>query len=85
MTQSGHHPENNLAKFGYIVDMKVRNLKKKLLYCCLPTGTSHKKKFTFDLFFLQNKGHIISQKRAIIGGNFVYEKSFVLMFFTVAA
>jgi hypothetical protein len=25
MTRSGHHPENNLAKFGYILDMKVRN------------------------------------------------------------
>ncbi len=24
-SQSGDHPENNLAKFGYIVDMKVRN------------------------------------------------------------
>jgi hypothetical protein len=24
-TQSGHYPENNLAKFGYIVDMKLRN------------------------------------------------------------
>jgi len=23
ISQSGNHPENNLAKFGYIIDMKV--------------------------------------------------------------
>jgi hypothetical protein len=28
-SQSGHHPENNLAKFGYILDMKLG--KKKIL------------------------------------------------------
>jgi hypothetical protein len=30
--QSGNHPENNLAKFGYILDMKVGKKKKKTEY-----------------------------------------------------
>jgi hypothetical protein len=28
-SQSGNHPENNLAKFGYILDMKVGKQKRK--------------------------------------------------------
>jgi hypothetical protein len=38
-------PENNLAKFGYTLDMKVggkKKIKKILLYSWLPTGTYHK-------------------------------------------
>ncbi len=77
MPQSGHHPENNLAKFGYILDMKVRNLKKNF-YILSYLLELLIKKIRFELFFLQNKGLIISQKRAIIGGNFFYEKSFCI-------
>jgi hypothetical protein len=41
--QSGDHSENNLAKFGYILDMKVGKKKERiLLYSWLPTGTYHK-------------------------------------------
>jgi len=84
MTQSGHHPENNLTKFGYILDIKVGNFLKNF-YIIGYLLELLIKKFRFDLFFLQIKGLIISQKHGIIGGNFFYEKSFVLMFFTVAA
>jgi hypothetical protein len=60
MTQSGHPPENNLAKFGYIPNMKVGNLKTfgslgYLLELVI-------KKIRLDLLFLQNKGLIISQR-----------------------
>ncbi len=41
--QSGDHPQNNLAKFGYILDMKVGENKIKIfLYSWLPTRTYHK-------------------------------------------
>jgi hypothetical protein len=29
----GNHPENHLAKFGYILDMKVGKKKKGILLC----------------------------------------------------
>jgi hypothetical protein len=31
-SQSGHHPENDLAKFGYILDMKNRKGTEESLY-----------------------------------------------------
>jgi hypothetical protein len=34
-SQSGDHPETNLAKFGYILDMKVE--KNRILSTFLPT------------------------------------------------
>ncbi len=34
-SQSGHHPENNLAKFGYILDMKKEKKNRILLYSWL--------------------------------------------------
>jgi hypothetical protein len=46
-SQSGNHPENNWAKFGYILHFKVDPQKKKnrilLYYSCLRTETYHKK------------------------------------------
>jgi hypothetical protein len=43
--QSGHHPENNLAKFGYILDMKNRKRTESfyILGYLAPTGIYHKK------------------------------------------
>ncbi len=44
VTKSGDHSQNNLAKFGYILDMKVGKFffKKILfLYSWLPTETYH--------------------------------------------
>jgi hypothetical protein len=41
--QSGNGIENNLAKFGYVIDMKVGKKNRILLYSWLPTGTYHKK------------------------------------------
>jgi len=44
-SQSGDdYPENNLANFGYILDMKVGKINKIviLLYSWLSTGTYHK-------------------------------------------
>jgi hypothetical protein len=37
-SQSGNHPQNNLAKFGYILDKKVggKMPKKMLVYSWLP-------------------------------------------------
>jgi hypothetical protein len=45
-SQSGDHPENSLAKFKYILEMKVgkkreREREKILLYSWLPIGTYH--------------------------------------------
>jgi hypothetical protein len=31
-SQSGDHSENNLVKFGYILDTKKKNLRKESLY-----------------------------------------------------
>jgi hypothetical protein len=45
MKNAVHCPENNLAKFGYALNMKVQGKKKEkeiLLYSWLPTGTYHK-------------------------------------------
>jgi hypothetical protein len=49
-SQSGNHSENNLAKFGYVLDMEVGK-KKILLYSWLPTGTYHKNSGNLDFFF----------------------------------
>jgi hypothetical protein len=35
-SQSGDHPENSLAKLGYMLDMKVKKKRKKFLFT--PTG-----------------------------------------------
>jgi hypothetical protein len=87
MTQSGYHPQNNLAKFGYTLDMKVRNFKN--FYILGYRLQLLIKKIRFDFFFLQNKGLISSQRGAIIiGGNLgllFLKNPFLLMFFTVAA
>jgi hypothetical protein len=40
-SQSGNHPENDLAKFGYILDMKVFFSKKQnpSMFLVIPSGT----------------------------------------------
>jgi hypothetical protein len=52
--QSGIGVENNLAKFGYIIDMKIVKKNRILLYSWLPIGTYHKNLVIWDFFFLQN-------------------------------
>jgi hypothetical protein len=41
-SQSGNHSQNNLAKFGYILDMKVEKKPESFYVFWLPTGTYHK-------------------------------------------
>jgi hypothetical protein len=43
-SQNGDHPENNLAKFGYIIDSKVgkKKTKKKKNRSWLPSESCHK-------------------------------------------
>jgi hypothetical protein len=49
-SQSGDHPESNLANFSYILDTKVGKKKKKFIFW-LPTGTYHKN-LVIWIFFL---------------------------------
>jgi hypothetical protein len=42
VAKSGNHQENNLAKFGYILDMKVRKIHNPYFFW-LPTRTLQKK------------------------------------------
>jgi hypothetical protein len=63
-SQSDDHPENNLAKFGYIPDMKV-NRNRSLLYSWLLTETYHKNLtiWIFPFFGnLMNLGHFFRRK-----------------------
>jgi hypothetical protein len=72
-TQSGDHPENNLAKFGYIIDMKIAQNNKIFLYSWLPSGSYYKtleiwnffnsKSGKFGLFFFPWKVLCISQNQ----------------------
>jgi len=41
-TQSGNHPENNLAKFGYIIDMRIAKNDGIFLYSWLPSRSYRK-------------------------------------------
>jgi hypothetical protein len=42
-SQSGDHPENNLTKFGYMLDMKVENkMNRFYVVLWLPTRSYHK-------------------------------------------
>jgi hypothetical protein len=42
-SQSGDYSENNLAKFGYIIDMKVEFLRNRIfLFSWLPSGSYQK-------------------------------------------
>ncbi len=38
---SGNHPQDGLAKFGYMLYMKVERETRNFLYSWLPIGTSH--------------------------------------------
>jgi hypothetical protein len=38
-SQTGYHPQEDLAKFGYGPGMKVKKIKRILLYFGNPTGT----------------------------------------------
>ncbi len=51
VSKIGDNPENNLAKFGYIPDMKAFFWKNRmLLYYWLPSGTYHKNLVILVLF-----------------------------------
>jgi hypothetical protein len=54
VAKSVNHPENILAKFGYILDIKVQN-NRILLNFWLPTGTYHK-------ILVANLGHFFHEK-----------------------
>jgi len=82
--QSGDHSENNLAKFGYILDMKVGKKKREriLLYSWLPTRTYHKNLATggekkslksgkFAFFSFQMKNPLYRSKIYFPGRNLV--------------
>jgi len=64
-TTGGDHPQNNLAKFGYILDMKVET--KNLLYSWLHTGT-YQKNLAIRKFLVK-----IWQIQAIFSWKFLYE------------
>jgi hypothetical protein len=51
-SQNEDHSQNNLAKFGYILDMKVGKERERILwYSWLQTGTYHKNLANWNLFF----------------------------------
>jgi hypothetical protein len=57
-SQSGDHPENSLAKFGYILDMKVKKENRILLSSSwLPTKTCHKYMGIWNLSSSKYWGH----------------------------
>ncbi len=51
-SQTGNDSENNFAKFGYILDMKVGK-KRIFLYSWLPAGTYHKNLAIWNFFFFK--------------------------------
>jgi hypothetical protein len=51
---SGNDPKDDLARFGYILDMKTRKQTKILLYILLPTGTYCKNMMILDIFPLKS-------------------------------
>ncbi len=50
-SQGGDHPENNLAKFGFVY-IYIYIYIYIILYSWLPAGTYHKKSGDFEFFFL---------------------------------
>jgi hypothetical protein len=67
-SQSDDHPENNLAKFGYIPDMKV-NRNRSLLYSWLLTETYHENLMIWIFPFfgnLMNLGLFFQEKSCIL-------------------
>jgi len=53
-SQSGDHPENNLAKFRYILDMEVGKKNRIPLYSWPHTGTYHKNLVIWNFLFLKS-------------------------------
>jgi hypothetical protein len=53
-SQGDDHPKNNLAKFGYILDMKVFFKKTIILYSWLSTRTYHKTLVIWIFIFLKS-------------------------------
>jgi hypothetical protein len=53
-SQSGDHPENNLGKFRYILDMDVGKKNRIPPYSWLYTGTYHKNLAIWNFFFLKS-------------------------------
>jgi hypothetical protein len=52
-SQSGHDPENNLAKFRYILDMELGKENRIPLYSWLHTGTYHKNLAIWNFFLFE--------------------------------
>ncbi len=75
-SQSGNDSENNLPKFGHILDMKVgKNKIKIFLYSWLPTGTYHKNLAIWN-FFSSKSGEFRSffpWKIFCIGQNHIFQ------------
>jgi hypothetical protein len=63
-SQSGHYPENNLAKFGYILDMKVEK-NSKSLYILGYLLELIIKIWRFGIFFLFSLGHFFHEKSCV--------------------
>jgi hypothetical protein len=63
-SQSGHHPENNLAKFGYILDMKVEK-KSKSFYVLGYLLELIIKIWRFGKKFLLSLGHLFHEKSCV--------------------
>ncbi len=76
-SQSDNHPENNLAKFGYIRDMKVGKTKKKknrsLLYSWLPSRRYHKTLAIWKLEISWIWAIFFPKKILCIGWNHIFQ------------
>jgi hypothetical protein len=76
-SESGNHPGNNFAIFGYIIDMKVEK-NRILLYSWLPTVSCHKTLAMWNFFswksgeygpFYPLKDHLYRSKSYFSGRN----------------
>jgi len=65
-SQSGDHPENNLAKFGYILDMKIEKQNPSIFLATYRNLSL--KSGDLELFSFENLSNL---------GHFFHEKSFV--------
>ncbi len=75
-SQSGNHPQNNLAKFGYILNMKVQKKKKKQnASMFLATTTTYHKNLVILIQFSSKSSKF---------GPFYHEKSLVKILFSMS-
>jgi hypothetical protein len=50
---SGDHPYDDLARFGYRLDIKVEKNSESSIFLAIPTGTYHKNLAIRKLFFVK--------------------------------